>query len=57
MRFVYNILICDDDRDIAAALRIYLSGEDYRILEAHTGREALEAVRSTARCSSSSWTS
>jgi len=43
---MYNILICDDDRDIAAALRIYLSGEDYRLLEAHTGLEAVEAVRS-----------
>lgn len=41
---MYNILICDDDRDIVAALKIYLSGEGYGILEAHTGREALEVV-------------
>ncbi len=41
---MYNILICDDDRDIVAALRIYLSGEGYGILEAHTGREALDIV-------------
>jgi len=40
-----TVLICDDDRDIVEALRIYLSGEDYRILEAYNGREALELVR------------
>lgn len=40
-----NILICDDERDIVSALKIYLSGEDYNILEAYDGREALELVR------------
>ena len=40
-----NILICDDERDIVAALKIYLSGEDYRLFEAGNGREALEVVR------------
>jgi DNA-binding response OmpR family regulator len=40
-----NILICDDDRDIVAALKIYLSCEDYRLLEAYTGRQALDLVR------------
>ena len=42
---MHNILICDDDRDIVAALKIYLSGEDYRRLEAYNGAEAVEAVR------------
>ena len=42
---MYRILICDDDRDILRALRIYLSAGDYEILEAHTGREAVELVR------------
>ena len=42
---MHNILICDDDRDIVAALKIYLSGEDYRLLEAYNGAEAVEAVR------------
>ncbi len=42
---MYNILICDDERDIVAALKIYLSGEDYRLFEAYDGREALELVR------------
>ncbi len=42
---MYNILICDDERDIVSALKIYLSGEGYHLLEAYDGREALEAVR------------
>ena len=42
VRTLYNILICDDDRDIVAALKIYLSGEDYRLFAAYTGKEALE---------------
>ncbi len=42
---MYNVLICDDERDIVSALKIYLSGEGYNLLEAYDGREALEAVR------------
>ena len=42
---MYNILICDDDRDIVKALRIYLSAGDYRIFEACTGSEAIDMVR------------
>ena len=42
---MYNILICDDDKDIVAALKIYLSSqEDYRLFEAYTGKQALEVV-------------
>ena len=41
---MYNILICDDDRDIVRALRIYLSTGDYQIFEAYTGREAIDLV-------------
>ena len=40
-----NILICDDERDIVSALKIYLSSEDYTLFEAYTGREALEIVK------------
>ena len=42
---MYNILICDDERDIVTALKIYLSGENYQIYEAYDGRQALEIVR------------
>jgi len=42
---MHNILICDDDRDIVKALRIYLSTGEYRIFEAYTGQEAVDLVR------------
>ena len=43
---MFNILICDDEKDIVAALKIYLSSQkDYRIFEAYTGQEALETVQ------------
>ncbi|MEG1683830.1 MAG: response regulator transcription factor [Oscillospiraceae bacterium] len=37
-----NILICDDDRDIVEALRIYLAAEGYTIFTAFGGQEALD---------------
>ena len=40
-----KILICDDDADIVAALKIYLSNADYELFTASTGREALECIR------------
>ena len=43
---MYNVLICDDDPDIVAALKIYLSSENYHLLTASNGREAVELVRS-----------
>ena len=42
---MYNILICDDQRDIVNALKIYLAPEGYRLFEAFTGEEALRIVR------------
>jgi len=42
---MHNILICDDDKDILAALRIYLSTEGYRLFEASNGLDAVETVR------------
>ena len=41
---MHNILICDDERDIRNALKIYLSGEGYGIFEAENGLEALEIL-------------
>ena len=40
-----KILICDDDADIVAALKIYLASPDYELFTASTGREALESIR------------
>ena len=41
---MYNILICDDEADIRSALKVYLSGEDYKIFEAENGAQALETI-------------
>ena len=38
---MYNILICDDDRDIVSALDIYLSSEGFATLKAYDGLECL----------------
>ena len=38
-------MLCDDERDIVSALKIYLSSEGYTLFEAYTGREALEVVK------------
>ena len=42
---MYNILICDDDRDIVSALDIYLTSEGYATVKAYDGLEALEMVK------------
>lgn len=41
---MYNILICDDERDIVNALEIYLKSEGYNTVKAYNGNEALEKV-------------
>ena len=41
---MYNILICDDERDIVNALKIYLADPGYTLFEAHTGQEALDVL-------------
>ena len=40
-----NILICDDDKDIVEALKIYLSAEGYHIYTAFNGEDALRIIR------------
>ncbi len=41
---MYNILICDDERDIVSALKIYLSDPNYQLFEAYTGQQALSVM-------------
>ncbi|MBE6899023.1 MAG: response regulator transcription factor, partial [Ruminococcaceae bacterium] len=43
---MYNILICDDDRDIVSALDIYLTSEGYRTIKTYNGKEAVRAAES-----------
>lgn len=42
---MYNILICDDEKDIVNALEIYLSNPNYKIYKAYNGYEALDVVK------------
>ena len=42
---MYNILICDDQKDIVNALKIYLAPEGYRLYEADNGLDALKIVK------------
>lgn len=41
---MYNILICDDERDIVSALKIYLTNDEYNLYEAYNGVEALDVI-------------
>ncbi len=41
----YNILVCDDDREIVDAIEIYLSQEGYRILKAYDGIQAVKMLK------------
>ena len=43
---MYNILICDDEKDIVNALKIYLADANYQLFEAFTGKEALKVIES-----------
>ena len=42
---MYNILICDDEKDIVSALKIYLEAEDYTTFTACNGLEALDVLQ------------
>ena len=43
---MYRILVCDDEKDIVSALKIYLMADGYQVFEAYNGREALEILKS-----------
>ncbi len=42
---MYHILICDDEKDIVNALKIYLSDANYTLYEAFDGEEALQVIK------------
>lgn len=44
---MYHILICDDEKDIVRALRIYLLADNksYQIHEAYNGKQALDMLK------------
>ncbi|MBD5554308.1 MAG: response regulator transcription factor [Roseburia sp.] len=41
---MYNILVCDDERDIVSALKIYLKADGYQVFEAYNGQEAVRVM-------------
>ena len=41
---MYNVLVCDNDREIVEAIEIYLSQEGYKVLKAYDGEEALKVL-------------
>lgn len=43
---MYNILVCDDEKDIVSALEIYLQAEGYKVYSAYNGFEALDIISS-----------
>lgn len=41
---MYNILVCDDEKDIVSALEIYLTADGYQVFEAYNGKEAVDIL-------------
>ena len=41
---MHNILLCDDDKDIVNALKLYLADPEYRFFEVYDGKEAVDIV-------------
>lgn len=42
---MYNILVCDDDKEIVEAIDIYLTQEGYHVLKAYDGEEAIKSLK------------
>ena len=42
---MFNILVCDDDKEIVEAIEIYLTQEGYHVLKAYDGEEALKVLK------------
>lgn len=42
---MYNILVCDDEKEIVDAIEIYLMQEGYRVYKAYDGNQALEVLK------------
>lgn len=41
---MYNILVCDDDKEIVEAIDIYLTKEGYSVIKAYDGIEAIQKL-------------
>lgn len=45
---MYNILVCDDEKDIVSALKIYLTADGYQVYEAYNGKQAVDILNKEA---------
>ncbi len=43
---MFTVLVCDDEKDIVSALKIYLTSDGYNVLEAYNGKEAIDIIES-----------
>ena len=41
---MFTVLVCDDEKDIVSALKIYLTAEGYNVLEAFDGSQAIKLM-------------
>lgn len=41
---MFTVLVCDDEKDIVSALKIYLTSDGYHVLTAENGDEALAVI-------------
>ena len=51
-----KILVVDDDREIVELLTIYLKNENYEIVKAYDGKQALEKLKMYPDIDMISWT-
>ncbi len=42
---MYNILVCDDDKEIVKAIEIYLKKQGYNVYKAYNGNECLQVLK------------
>lgn len=42
---MFNILVCDDDKEIVEAIEIYLTQEGYKVYKAYDGIQALQVLK------------
>ena len=42
---MYNILVVDDDKEIADSIKIYLEEEGYNVFECYDGEKAIEILK------------
>ena len=42
---MYKILVVDDDKEIVKAIEIYLGKENYEIIKAYDGEQALKEIK------------